>query len=93
MNNYDVFDLHQHWKKWNGTISKAGVPVFQPISLKSLYWHYKGKKMQQGIHDPVIDCNCTLELFNVYKTIKKTQVDSRESIHHVDNFQNIMKPP
>lgn len=63
MSDYDVFDLHQHWKKWNGTYTKTGEPNFQSISMKTLYHKYKGEKIQDGVHDAIQGCIYTLELF------------------------------
>lgn len=89
ISDYDVFDLHQHWKKWNGTYTKTGEPNFQPISMKSLYNYYKGTHIQEGIHDAVQDCLYTLELFLIYTTIKKTNVTSRNHHHDIDDFIDV----
>lgn len=89
ISDYDVFDLHQHWQKWTGTYTKTGVPNFQPISMKSLYAYYKGKEIQDGVHDAIQDCVYTLELFLVYTTIKKTDVTSRNHNHDIDDFSDI----
>lgn len=84
---FDVFDLHQHWKKWNGKYTNSGLPIFQPISLKRLYFYYKHTHVQDGIHSPVKDCVYTLELFEEYKNIKNTNLDCRDHLHQIDDFE------
>lgn len=89
MSDYDVFDLHQHWKKWNNTYTKTGEPNFQPISMKSLYFKYKNIRIQDGVHDAVQDCVYTLELFKVYQEIKKTDLHSRNHDYDIMEFKDI----
>ncbi|CAL8075617.1 unnamed protein product [Orchesella dallaii] len=50
--NYDVFDLHEYFRKDSG-----------PIGLRSLVMHYYYVDIQKGIHDPDVDSMYTMRLF------------------------------
>lgn len=91
MSTYDKshFDLHRHFKKWNGQFTKFGEKVMQAIGLRSLYLHYHGHDIQKEGHSCSTDAQATMELFKTYIQIKKTNLHSKDHDNFDDEFSNI----
>jgi hypothetical protein len=64
LGDFKVFEFHNFWKKWTGGYSnKESKKVYQPISLKRLYYHYFRKTIQGGEHSATEDALATVQLF------------------------------
>ncbi|CAG7825669.1 unnamed protein product [Allacma fusca] len=91
--NFENFDLHQHWKQWDGCYKKKTFPPeksYQRISLRRLYKHYFNEDIQDGVHSAVKDAAATMKLFRNYLDIKKTNLRSKFHDDY-DDFNVIAK--
>jgi hypothetical protein len=59
---FEVFEFHNFWKKWTGDYSeKESRKVYQPISLKRLYYNYFRKTIHGGEHSATEDALATVK--------------------------------
>jgi len=84
------FDLSRYFQKWNGQLTKGGEKVYQPIGLRSVYWHFFKKDIQDGVHSATKDAIATLELFEIYKIRKTKNMDFPYMRDKDDEFNEIV---
>jgi hypothetical protein len=67
---FEIFDLHTVFKKWNGDYNNSGEKVLQPISLRSIYYHYFKEDIQEGRHSALTDARATMKIFtDIYQKL------------------------
>lgn len=87
---YQTFDIQLHWTKWDGNYNrKTGEPVMQPIGLRSLSVHYLKYDPQAGMHTASSDARATVEMFEVYKQVKNSDLMIKEYRAGIDEFAHI----
>ncbi|OXA46050.1 RNA exonuclease 4 [Folsomia candida] len=90
---YELFDIQTVFRKWSGQFTKAGDKVYQPINLRSLYFHYFGEDIQSGIHSSLTDARATMRLFQeIYLPLALAKNPFSRSYEIEDGeFDNIKK--
>ena len=70
MANFDYFDLQSHF--FIQKVNENGIMVREGHSLRSLAAHYLKYNPQENRHTSFEDAKATMKLFEVYKSVKKT---------------------